>query len=109
MKKFILTLLFLLGMNNVNSQITNDYPFKTFLDSANNLYVAGSLYNIGTQTFDISYEKFNSVGERLEFKFFNNPSGYDRGLDLSVDNAGNIFISGYIFNSVTKSNDFHLW
>ncbi|MFZ1322754.1 MAG: T9SS type A sorting domain-containing protein [Ignavibacteria bacterium] len=105
MKKFILTLLFLLGMNNVNSQITNDYPFKTFLDSANNLYVAGSLYNIGTQTFDISYEKFNSVGERLEFKFFNNPSGYDRGLDLSVDNAGNIFISGYIFNSVTKSND----
>ncbi|MEO7356166.1 MAG: hypothetical protein ABIY50_01470 [Ignavibacteria bacterium] len=49
--------IFFLNINTSSSQITNDYPFKTYLDSANNLYVTGNAYNEATESIDILIEK----------------------------------------------------
>ena len=106
MKKLILFLnvIVLVLCNSANAQITNDYPFKTFLDSINNLYVSGSKFNPGTNSLDIIYEKYNSGGENLILKWYNN-IGNDRGMDISVDRNGNAFITGYVYNKNSNSND----
>jgi len=91
--------------NSVISQITNDYPFKTFLDDNNNLYVAGDKYNIQSKTMDIIYEKYDNVGNQFWSNFYINPFGSDKGIDLIVDYIGDVIICGYSFNSISNSND----
>ena len=106
MKTFNLIFLFFLFVSNsVISQITNDYPFKTFLDDNNNLYVAGDKYNIQSKTMDIIYEKYDNVGNQFWSNFYINPFGSDKGIDLIVDYIGDVIICGYSFNSISNSND----
>ncbi|MEO6694641.1 MAG: T9SS type A sorting domain-containing protein [Ignavibacteria bacterium] len=86
------------------SQLTPDYPFKTYLDENNNLYITGSNYNDQTNSIDLWTAKYSN-GNRIWRAFFNSPIGIDRGLDLAVDVQGNVVATGYVFNSATSSND----
>ncbi len=101
----ILLALFILTNSICKSQITSDYPFKTYLDSSNNLYVTGNKFNIATNSIDILIEKYDYQLNQLWSRYFPNPYGNDMGLDLAVDEQGNTFVTGYIFNSETNSND----
>ena len=103
----IIVLLFIYLTSSCSAQITIDYPYKTFLDTANNIYVTGFQYSENTiNTNDIYIAKFppNNGNPYWERKY---PSylGNDRGLDLAVDRKGNTFVTGFIFNSATSSND----
>ncbi|HRK00766.1 MAG TPA: hypothetical protein PL089_14245, partial [Ignavibacteria bacterium] len=105
MRKLIFLVAVFTICKTANSQITNDYPFKTMLDSVNNLYVCGNGYNIATNKLNILLEKYTSDGVSLVYKFYDNPFGNDRGMDIAVDGHGNAFITGYIFNNISQSND----
>ena len=88
-----------------DAQISDDYPFKTFLDSENCLYTTGYEYNLGTR--DIIIKKIShstNLGDSWTFLFTNN-AGDDRGLDMVVDRNGRTFVTGYLYNSETNSND----
>jgi len=105
MKNICIFLLTLTLLNTSKSQLTNDYPFKTFLDSINNLHITGFDFSSGSNSFDIICEKYTSSGTRIFKKYYSNSSGSDRGMDLIVDNKGDIFITGFIYNNITHSND----
>jgi len=105
MKNICIFLLTLTLLNTSKSQLTNDYPFKTFLDSINNLHITGYDFSSGSNSFDIICEKYTSSGTRIFKKYYSNSSGSDRGMDLIVDNKGDIFITGFIYNNITHSND----
>ena len=106
MKTFIVIFLELILVKTICfAQIMEDYPFKTYLDSVNNLYSTGYEYNSGTK--DIFIRKIsNSTNSGDSWTYIlSNPSGDDRGLDIAVDIYGKTFVSGYIFNGETNSND----
>ncbi|HRK01011.1 MAG TPA: hypothetical protein PL089_15480, partial [Ignavibacteria bacterium] len=105
MKRLFMLLSVIAFCNSANSQITNDYPFKTFLDSANNLYVCGNGLNNETNNMNILLEKYTIDGVNIIYKFYTNPFGNDRGMDIAVDVHGNAFITGFIYNNITQSND----
>ncbi|MDQ3020032.1 MAG: hypothetical protein M3R36_05615 [Bacteroidota bacterium] len=95
MKTIILQLALLLILSSIcNSQITHDYPFKTYLDSANNIYVTG--YRQQDNTKDIYTAKFPPSNEPSPYweRTYSNPFGDDRGLDLAVDKHGNAVVTG---------------
>jgi len=105
MKTIILSLsIFLLFVNSSTSQITNDYPFKTHLDSANNLYITGNKYNSVTGSIDILIEKYQG-DIRIFSKMFPSPAGIDRGLDLAVDRSGNVVVTGFVYDNATLDNN----
>lgn len=90
---------------NSQSQIFENYPFKTLLDNNNNLYITGNKLNPHTKTFNIIVEKYDELGLSIWSVFHDNLSGPDKGLDIKVDSSGNCFVTGYKFNSLTNSND----
>ncbi|MDQ3020741.1 MAG: hypothetical protein M3R36_09240, partial [Bacteroidota bacterium] len=87
------------------AQIIQDYPFKTYLDSENNLYVTG--YQQQGNTKDVYTAKYPPIpnSNPIWFNTHFNPFGDDRGLDLAVDQKGNTYVTGYFNNSSTDSND----
>ncbi|MDQ3020783.1 MAG: hypothetical protein M3R36_09470 [Bacteroidota bacterium] len=101
----ILLALFILTNSICKSQITPDYPFKTYLDSANNLYVTG--YQLQGNTNEIYTAKYPPNNDPNPYweRTYPNPFGDDRGLDLAVDIQGNTYVTGYIYNNITNSND----
>lgn len=103
MKKIILLFILIFGINSIHAQLTYDYPFKTYVDSVNNLYVTG--FKVTNNESSILIQKLNSSFIPVINKFYLNPGGNDRGMDLTVANNREIFITGFLFNSVTNSND----
>ena len=104
--KLIITIfLTVLYSSNVNSQLISDYPFKTFLDSANKLYVTGFGNNPATNKKNILVKRYTSDLLSSTTRFYDNQSGNDRGMDIVVDYQGYSYVSGYIFNQQTQSND----
>ncbi|MFZ1320200.1 MAG: T9SS type A sorting domain-containing protein [Ignavibacteria bacterium] len=91
--------------SKVQSQLTSDYPFKTFLDSENNLFVTGFDYNSNTNSNNISVLKYTFELGYLNSYIYNNFSGNDRGMDIIVDHHGYSYVSGYIYNQQSHSND----
>lgn len=103
----ILITVYLFFYSSANSQITNDYPFKTYLDSADNLYVTGNIFNYTNNTFDIYIGKFRG-SNKIWDNLFPNPFGDDRGMDFVIDKQRNVYVAGYVSSPVTNSNDFIL-
>ena len=97
MKTLIFILLILNFVTPIcTAQLTNDYPFKTYLDKNNKLYVVGNKLNQSNGTYDILIEKY--IGSTIIYsQVFANPAGDDRGLDLVVDSLGNILITGFVY------------
>ncbi|MFZ1319988.1 MAG: SBBP repeat-containing protein [Ignavibacteria bacterium] len=105
MKTLFLLTAMLFTFNSLNAQLTTDYPFKTYLDSANNLNVTGFGFNNTTNSLDITYEKYDNEGNTFRYEYYPNSFGSDRGMDITFDNNGNSYITGFIFNTKTQSND----
>ena len=104
--KIIISVILTFILNSyVNSQLTSDYPFKTFLDSSNNLYITGYDINPVTNTQNLLVQKIDYDFIGSIFKFYNNYSGNDRGMDIMVDHSGYSYVSGYIYNQQSHSND----
>ena len=75
-----------------------DYPFKTFLDDENSLYLSG--YN---ESYDIETSKFLNTGAVGWHKDYQN-LGFDSGMDLTVDSAHNVYVLGYLFDQISGLN-----
>lgn len=102
--KLLFTVFLLSAVSVCDSQITQDYPFKTYLDNDNNLYVVGYKH-IGS-TKDILIVKYPPGGQTFLWEeTYANTHGDDRGLDLAIDNNGKVVVAGYIFNQQTNTND----
>ncbi|MGB3019007.1 MAG: hypothetical protein WBC65_14460, partial [Ignavibacteria bacterium] len=84
-------ILILTSYESVKSQMPEDYPFKTYLDTADNLYVTGH-----SGGFDIETTKFPAASTDFEWsKSYPNP-GFDRGMDLALDAEQNVYVSGFL-------------
>lgn len=104
MKTLILFFLILIFYKNSECQIFQDYPFKTFLDADNNLYVTGNEFNVNTK--DIFIRKISqstNSGDSWKTQI-PNPFGDDNGVDLIVDGQGNVFVTGFMYSNITNSN-----
>lgn len=87
------------------SQFEIDYPFKTKIDGAGNIYVTGEIYNSQNGTYDILIRKISqNQGGSFEKKF-ESPYGDDKGYSIDIDANDNIYITGSIYNNNTSSND----
>lgn len=106
MKAFFLSIL-LLFCNKTISQVTlewvslyngtannSDFPKKVLVDRFGNIYVGGySTQNNSSQDYTII--KYNSNGVQLWSSLYNgNVSGPDYGNSISLDNNGNVYITG---------------
>jgi uncharacterized delta-60 repeat protein len=83
----------------------DDIPNAMVLDSANNLYVTG-----GSKTSSSSSEfatvKYDTNGvKKWVGRLSGAAKGEDAALAIAADNAGNIYVTGYSWGTVTK-NDF---
>lgn len=87
------------------TQFDIDYPFKTKIDGAGNIYVTGEIYNSQNGTYDILIRKFTPSGGMLINTSFISPYGDDKGYSIDFDIDGNIYIAGSIYNNNTSSND----
>jgi len=105
MKTTLLLLgLFLALSANSFAQYPSQFPFKTFIDSDDNLYVTGSNDN-----GDIFFTKYNSESAEVVSNVLQNPDGPDRGTDIYYDEAtGSTYITGYKYNTQTLQNEFVL-
>jgi hypothetical protein len=70
-------------------------PYDITTDKNSNVYVAGYDYT-STNGFNFCTIKYNSSGIQQWIKFFDYPTHYDdEAKKIAVDNAGNIYVSGF--------------
>ena len=103
--KTILVFFSIFTVSICSAHITNDYPFKTFLDSYNNLYIAGYEKNKTHQ--QIKIQKIinpNNSGDPWT-TIIPNQFGNDIAIDIIVDTTGNSYITGSYYNVHTNSKD----
>ena len=86
--------------NICRSQIPDNYPFKTYMDANNNLYMTGD------SAEEIITTKFNLDLSFNWSKVFHNP-GFDRGMDIVsiIDPSEVTYVAGYKFDNSTNSTD----
>lgn len=91
----------------------HDESFDVETDASGNIYTTGYVtsatvfggnLNVTTNGYsDVYISKSNSNGSYLWVKTFGGTSA-DRGLDLTLDNAGNIYVTGYFNGTATFGN-----
>ncbi len=83
------------------------------LDKNSNVFVTGYTYQNST-FFDFCTIKYNSIGEQQWINFYDGlVHGEDEGEVIAVDNANNVYVSGfsqitgghYVFTTIKYSND----
>lgn len=92
------------SFNNTNAN-DDDVTQKSIVDGSGNVYI--TVYSKGTNTgFDILTLKYNSAGDLLWSKRYNNDAfnGTDDPNDMAIDNSGNVYIVGSSNRSNTKSD-----
>jgi len=75
----------------------NDYDQSSVLsvDNSGNVYVTGESWG-GSTELDYATIKYGTNGNQLWVARYNGPAnGYDRPSALSVDNSGNVYVTGY--------------
>ncbi|NWG27975.1 MAG: SBBP repeat-containing protein [Ignavibacteriaceae bacterium] len=82
----------------------DDYVYKLALDNSGNVYITGSSYSSGTGE-DYLTIKYNSEGDEQWIRKYNGPgNSFDKANDLSVDNEGNVYVTGESFGLGTYSD-----
>lgn len=71
---------------------------KVAADDSGNVYVTGFQRN-GLDEYDIWLEKFNSSGTSVWNRIWAGPE-YEEGFNLTTDDLGNIFLTGYFMDTV---------
>ena len=76
----------------------NDRAFKIVTDAQDNVIVSGYSYGAGT-SYDYTSVKFDEQGNQLWTARYNGTGNSgDYVQDLTVDETGNIYITGYVYN-----------
>lgn len=86
----------------------NDYDRANAiaLDATGNVYVTGRSVGSGSAAEDAVTIKYNNAGVSQWTARYDGPSaGYDEGKAITLDAAGNVYITGYS-NSTTSNNDY---
>lgn len=74
----------------------NDFGNDIAIDSENNIFITGYSYN-GTNN-DIAIVKMDSGGTKLwDYRFNSSNNGSDEGHGITVDNGGNVFVTGFSY------------
>lgn len=96
MYKISIIVFFLFASIPMYSQFPDSYPFETYLDVYENLYVVGELNG------DIMTRKYSSNGgSEILFQIYSNP-GSDKGMDIVASETGElIYVTGYTYNNAT--------
>ncbi len=71
---------------------SNDHVYTFTLDNAGNVYICGMSSN-GATDFDMLIVKYNSSGG-FQWDYTGGGNGFDRGIDIEIDNSGNVFACG---------------
>lgn len=84
----------------------NDIPTDMKIDASGNILITGGRYGTGTG-YDFATLKYNGSGTQLWAVVFNSPENDDDvARALTLDAAGNIYVTGYSFN-FKSSDDFY--
>lgn len=76
-----------------------------WVDAAGNVYVTGFSYGGSGALLDYTTVKYSPSGTELWVARYNGPSGKDdNAISLSLDGAGNVYVTGYSFQT-NKGND----
>src|SRR5689334_19547988 len=77
----------------------SDIARDVAVDAAGNVYVTGT--STGSGTFaDYATIKYNSAGVQQWIARYNGPGNFfDEPADLAIDNAGNVYVTGYSGNA----------
>ncbi|MEO0071656.1 MAG: SBBP repeat-containing protein [candidate division WOR-3 bacterium] len=79
----------------------DDVATAIALDQNKNVYVTGYSYGAGTQE-DYATVKYDSLGTQQWVARYNGPgSGIDAALAIAVDREGNVYVTGYDYDSLT--------
>lgn len=79
-----------------------DYAYALAIDDSANVYVTGSSEAAGSGE-DYLTIKYNTDGVEQWVRRYNGPgNGYDRAVDIAVDNMGNVYVTGTSFGSGTE-------
>ena len=108
MKVLFFTIVALFILTNIcRSQIPDSYPFRTYMDANNNLYMTGD------SAGEIITTKFNLDLSFNWSKVFHNP-GFDRGMDIVsiIDPSEVTYVAGYKFDknsNISEDNNTQLY
>ncbi len=83
---------------------SSDKATAMVLDKAGNIYVTGSSYN-GRFSKDITTIKYDKNGAQQWIRKYNGPSDNDdSGIAIALDNSGNVFVTGTVYNDTSRSD-----
>ncbi|MEZ4688823.1 MAG: hypothetical protein R3A12_01035 [Ignavibacteria bacterium] len=83
-----------------------DYATSIAVYGSGIVYITGTTYNTGT-SFDITTIKYNSLGTQQWVQNKNGPDNIDdMPSALVTDNAGNVYVTGYISNGFNNFYDY---
>lgn len=86
--------------------ISFDEGNKITLDDLGNVYVTGTTYTDTSANEDIVTIKYRSGGTEVWRKFFNGPgNNTDEGVDLTVDDLHNVYVTGKSVYSIANGFD----
>jgi len=84
-----------------------DIAYALAVDSSGNVYVTGYSQNSGTSPYNADYTtiKYNSLGvEQWVVRYSGPGNGTDEGKAISIDDSGNVYVTGYSEGSGTDSD-----
>jgi hypothetical protein len=82
----------------------DDYALALAVDGSGNVYVTGHSPGSGTGD-DIATIKYSPAGDELWVRRYNGEDNdVDCGNAIAVDDAGNVYVTGYSYDAVTSDN-----
>ena len=85
------------------SSNSSDEATAIKVDASGNVYITGFTKESASD-YDITTIKYNSAGTQQWISQYNNSSanGEDQGINLAIDNLGNVYVSGYSDGDATS-------
>ncbi|MEO0100465.1 MAG: SBBP repeat-containing protein [candidate division WOR-3 bacterium] len=79
-----------------------DFAYALAVDDFGNLYVTGTSFD-STTDFDYTTIKYDAGGNPLWFARYNGPGMIDEAYVLTIDNLGNVYVTGGSYTSETTN------